>query len=287
MLYKPRNQLLTAWLLIIFMLSAPCFASDDSSPKRIVSLGPINTENVFLLGAGDRLVGDTIYCIRPAGAVKKPKIGSVMQVSIEKIIALQPDIILATALTRAEQVQQLKSLGFKVIRFTQPRSFDEICSQFVVLGKLLGREKQAENVVRQAREKVKEIRDLTTNLSAKKVFLQVGAQPLFGAVPGSFINDFIALNGGENIIAEQRQGTSKLEKIISRNPDIIIIAIMGSESGIAGVEKKKWFKYPIINAVRDNRIFIINPDLVCSPSPETFTKALSIIAKMIHPELEE
>ncbi len=65
-------------------------------PQRIVSLGPINTENVFLLGAGDRLVGNTNYCVRPTEARNRAKIGSVMQISLEKILSLKPDLVLAT-----------------------------------------------------------------------------------------------------------------------------------------------------------------------------------------------
>ncbi len=272
--------------LMVWLLPASSCSGAAASSQRIVSLGPINTENVFLLGAGDRLVGDTVYCVRPEAARNKAKIGSVMLVSIEKIIALKPDIILATAMTSSEQVRQLRDLGYRVVRFRQPKSFDGICRQFVSLGKLLGLAKRAVAIVRQAKAKVDKIRLRTSALPAQKVFLQVGTRPLFGAVPGSFINDFIILAGGQNVIADQARGTTQLEKVIEENPNVIIIAIMGSESGIAGDEKRTWQKFTIINAVRDNRVFIINPDLVCSPSPVTFVRTLAIIADMIHPSLK-
>ncbi len=275
------------FFLVGLLAASPCFGSGQDIPRRIVSLGPINTENVFLLGAGDRLVGDTIYCVRPEAARKKTKIGSVMQISIEKIISLHPDIILATALTRTEQVQKLRDLGYRVIRFTQPGSFAEICRQFVRLGKALGLQEQAESIVKQARAAVERIREATAARPKPKVFLQVGTRPLFGAVPGSFINDFITLAGGKNIIADQSKGTTRLEKVISLNPDVIIIAIMGSETGIAGDEKRMWQKFDILNAVRNERVFIINPDLACSPSPVTFAKTLAMIARIIHPDLME
>ena len=78
---------------------------------------------------------------------------------------------------------------------------------------------------------------------------------------------------------------SSYEKVLTEDPDVIIIAIMGSETGIAGEEKRKWQRFPI-SAVRNDRIHIVDPDLVCSPSPATFVDALSLVAGLIHPELK-
>jgi len=283
LIYCLPHTIVIAALVAIF--SVPhCHAA--AVPQRIVSLGPINTENVFLLGAGDRLIGDTIYCVRPAAARRKAKVGSVMQVSIEKIIALQPDIILATALTPEDQVQQLKKLAYHVVRFRQPGSFAEICRQFVMLGRELGLQERALAIVDDAKRQVDKIKKQSTHLPRPKVFLQVSTHPLFGAVPGSFINDFITLASGINIIADQEKGTTKVEKVIASNPDVIIIAIMGSESGIAGDEKRRWNKFHILNAVRNMRVFIIDPDLACSPSPITFANTLAVVAGMIHPDFK-
>ncbi|MCI5220091.1 MAG: ABC transporter substrate-binding protein, partial [Candidatus Electrothrix sp. LOE2] len=92
-------------------------AEANTFPQRIVSLGPINTENVYLLGAEDRLVADTNYCVRPEAARSKEKIGSVMQVSIEKILSLRPDLNLATGLTQPQQLKKLRELGLRVEQF--------------------------------------------------------------------------------------------------------------------------------------------------------------------------
>ena len=74
------------------------------------------------------------------------------------------------------------------------------------------------------------------------------------------------------------------EKVIAKNPDVIIIAIMGSESGIAAQEKLKWQRFGVVNAVKNDRVHIVAPDLICSPSPATFSKTLQTITKLIHPE---
>lgn len=256
-------------------------------PQRIVSLGPINTENVFLLGAGDRLVGNTNYCVRPTEARDRAKIGSVMQISLERILSLKPDLVLATGLTRPDQVQQLTNLGLTVVRFDQPDSLKRSCEHFLQLGTLLGLEDVAHSIIAGVQQEINNIARRVKTLPRRKVFLQIGTQPLYGAANNSFTRDYIELAGSINVLGDQEMGKTNREKILATNPDAIIIAIMGSESGIAAEEKKKWMNFPVINAVKHNRVRIINPDLACSPSPVSFVQALSKIVNYIHPELIE
>jgi iron complex transport system substrate-binding protein len=279
-----RKVALSILCFVICLLPLQSFAA--GTVRLIVSLGPTNTENVFLLGAGGQVVGDTVYCMRPQAAESKPKVGTVMLASMEKIVALRPDLILATALTRGAQIRQLRDMGFKVVRFRQPRSFTEICRQFIRLGRLLGRTKRAEEIIRRSKAGVAALQKQLVGRKRPRVFLQVGAQPLYGAVSSSFTHDFITLGGGVNIIAGQKKSFTSLEKVIAANPAVIIIAIMGSESGIAAQEKRKWEGFKTIRAARDERVYTIAPNLVCSPTPVTFVNTLYRIAAMIHPGLK-
>lgn len=280
-------------LIQVFML---CFShtalcrelveEEKQYAKRVVSLGPIHTENIYLLGAGERLVGNTIYCVRPEEARKKPKVGTVMEASVEKIIGLQPDLILASGLTPPPLVQKLRASGVKVVKDEQPKSLKESCDNLLELGKLLGLEEEAEKIIKGVWRDVETITRAVSGYPSPKVLFQIGSQPLFAAVPGSFTEDFIRLSNGINIIGEQKNGVFNREKIISRNPDIIFIAIMGSEAGIAGQEKRSWQRFTTINAVKNKRVYIIDPDISCSPSPTTFIRTLRIIAGLIHPEAD-
>ncbi len=277
-------QIIITILFLNFSLVLPATAAEY--PQRIISLGPLNTENIYLLGAEDRLVANTSYCVRPEAAKEKEKIGSVMQVSIEKILSLKPDLVLATGLTQPQQLNKLRELGIRVEQVKQPVSFSAICQEFLRLGRLLGLEERAERIVNEAKRKVTTISSRVSSLPTKKVFLQVGTQPLFGSVPGSFTHDFIRLAGGSNILQDQKNGTTSYEKVVVDNPDVIIIAIMGTESGIAAREKKKWQRFGTIRAVQQGQVHVINPDLVCSPSPLTFATTLVLISGLIHPELD-
>ena len=279
------KSLFSICFVLLFLTTLQVQNAVAKYPQRIVSLGPINTENVFLLGAGDRLVANTSYCVRPEAAKNKEKIGSVMQLSIEKIIAMQPDLVLATGLTRMPQLKQLESIGITVARFSQPNSFAEICTQFLQLGRLLGLEDKAKQIVKEAKEKVVAVQKSVANLPSEKVFLQVGAGPIFSSIPSSFTNDFIVLAGGTNIASNQKNGATRPEQVIAENPDVIIVAMMGIENGVASKERDRWLQISVIEAAANKRVHTISPDLACSPSPTTFASTLALFAKLIHPEL--
>ena len=280
------SRFLLCLLLVVAagLFPALAFSEDGQQyPQRIVSLGPINTENVFLLGAGDRLVADTSYCVHPAAARDKVKIGSVMQLNIEQILSLHPDLILATGLTTPQQVAQLSASGVRVVHFPQPSNFATICAQFLELGRLLGLEARAQEIIGEAQGEVQVIQQRVRGLPPKKVFMQVSAHPLFASVASSFTNDFIVLAGGINIAAGQRDGRYNQEKVTAQNPDVIIIAVMGSEGGIGAREKDEWLRFTPISAVHNKQVFVVDPDLICSPSPRTFVKGLEQIAHLIYP----
>ena len=253
---------------------------------RIVSLSPLLTENVFLLGAGERMVGNTSYCTKPEAAKAVAKVGSVMELSIERIIGLRPDLVLAINLSPPQQVAQLERLGLRVHTFHQPDSFAEMCAQFLELGALLGREQRAREIVDEAARRTEAVRTATADLPRRKVFLQVGANPLFSSVQDSFTHEYMVLGGGENIAGDRRSGAMTTEQVLALDPEVIIIAVMGSEDGVGGGEKGKWERYRAMRAVRDGRVHVLDPDQVCSPSPLTFAASLEAIARLIHPGLE-
>jgi iron complex transport system substrate-binding protein len=270
-------------VVLVGLSPAQVFSGEERYPQRIVSLGPINTENVYLLGAEDRLVANTNYCVHPPAAKDKVKIGSVMQFNTEQILSLNPDLILATGLTSPRQVAQLAASGVRVVHFHQPSSFAAICDQFLELGKLLGLEARAREIIAEAQGQVRAIQERIKGLPPRKVFLQVGATPLFASVESSFTNDFIVLAGGINIAAGKREGRYNYEMVTAQNPDVIIVAIMGSEGEMGAREKEEWLRFTPISAVRDGQVFVVDPDLFCSPSPMTFVKGLEQIAELIHP----
>jgi len=118
-----------------------------------------------------------------------------------------------------------------------------------------------------------------------KVLLQIGAQPLFIATGSSFTHDFIELAGGCNVAAGAVSGRYSEEMVMAARPDLIIVAMMGSQEGIALREQRRW-KELFAAAGRDAPpVLLIDADLICSPTPETFIEGLSLLVGLIHPEL--
>ncbi len=244
---RPAGRILAAVVslvvcVLLWTLPAGAAGTQDV-PMRIVSLSPLLTENVFLLGAGERMVGNTSYCTKPEAAKAVAKVGSVMELSIERIIGLRPDLVLAINLSPPQQVAQLERLGLRVHTFHQPESFAEMCDQFLELGALLGREQRAREIVDEAARRAEAVRTATADLPRRKVFLQVGANPLFSSVQDSFTHEYMVLGGGENIAGDRRSGAMTTEQVLALDPEVIIIAVMGSEDGIGGGEKGKWERY--------------------------------------------
>lgn len=268
-----------AFALVVWCLSA-LGGYAQNYPQRIISLGPSITEELYLLGSEDKLIANTTYCTKPPEAKKKEKIGTVVEMNVEKIFNLKPDLVLATSLTNPKAKEKLKKLGIKVITFSEPRSFNQICEQFLELAKLGGKEKEAEEIIHKTKASVDIIKKRVKNLQRPKVLVQVGSKPLFVATGNSFINDYIEFAGGINIARNAKVGIYSREQVLKNNPDVIIIVTMGI---VGEKEKEIWDKYKTLNAVKNDRIYIIDSYKLCSPTPVSFGEALEEIAHMLHP----
>jgi ABC-type Fe3+-hydroxamate transport system substrate-binding protein len=248
-------------------------------PERIISLGPSITKGLYLLGVEDKLIANTTYCVSPPEAKKKEKIGTAVEVNIERVFNSKPDLVLATSLTNLKAKEKLKNLGIRVITFPTPVDFGDMCKQFLELGRLVNKEKEAEKIVKNAEKKANSIKKKVENLQRPRVLIQVGAKPLFVSTSCYFINDYIEFAGGVNIAKKANEGIYSREQVLKASPDVIIIATMG----IVGEEEKEvWGKYKTLNAVKNDRIYILDTDELTSPTPVSFVKTLEEITHILH-----
>jgi len=248
-------------------------------PRRIISLGSFVTEELYRLGVQDRLVGVTSYCVRPQAARQKEKVGTIVDVNIEKVVTLKPDVVIATPLTNARAKEQLKNLRIPVVELPQVRTFSDICDQFILLGDAVGVPERARAIVREVRVKVSDLQRQVEGMPRPKVFIQVGTAPLFTMNKDFFIDDLIRRAGGINIAREASSGIYSRESVVAADPDVIIIATMG----LAGEdEKRQWQKYPQMNAARRGRIYCVDPYILCDPTPDNFAAALEDMIGFLH-----
>jgi iron complex transport system substrate-binding protein len=265
-------------IIFLFFISFESLVFAKETPQRIVSLGPVVTEEVYLLGAEDKLVANTIYCTRPFTAKKKQKIGTVTRANIEKIVSLRPDLVTSIGLSNPKQMEKLKRLGINVVDFPTVKTFSQICAHFLKLGRVLGKEEKANDIINYVVEKVDSIKKDTKNSKKLKVFIQIGAKPLVTINKDSFINDIIDFAGGVNIAVNSKTGSYSREKVITSNPDVIFIASMG----ILGEDEKNiWKKYKTINAVKNNRIYVLDAKNLCSLTPVSFVEILEEIRRYL------
>jgi len=262
-------------------------STDKSNhPQRVISLSPIITETIYLLNAQDLLIADTTYCNVPEQAKRKEKIGSVIQMNVEKIIRLQPDLVIASPLSNKKQIQILQNQHIKVMTIENPKTFPQMCDVTLELGRILGQTDTAEKIVEKAAKKVDVIKLKAARLPKRKVFIQIGMKPLHSANKDMFINEYIKYGGGINIAENEKSGVYSREKVLKENPDIILIATMGTSKKAGEIEKQRWMKFRSLNAAIQKQIHVLDPEIILSPTPVTFAKGLKKVLTLIHPTID-
>lgn len=278
-----KYLLCTIWVAILFFLMV-LSAQASVAAARVVSLSPIITETIYLLGAQNALVGNTSYCNVPPEAANKEKIGSVTQVNVEKIISLSPDLVITSALTREKQIRILKKQGIRIMEVKNPKTFEQMCDLTRQIGGAVGKSREAENITAKAGTRVQAIQKRVAGLPPRRVFIQIGIKPLKTATRELFINEFIRLSGGINIAEDLPSWVYSREQVIKENPDVILVATMGSSKKAAVLEKNRWMGFASLKAGVNNEIHALDPELICSPTPVSFAQGLAHVAALIHPE---
>ena len=247
------------------------------SQKRIVSLAASITQNLYLLGANEDIVGCTRFCItEPADSI--PVVADAVNVNMEKIVALRPDIVLTGGLTPPKVLEGLERMGIKTLRLEQPKNFEEICEQFIILGELSNKKTKAESTVQECKTRLEEAKKNIPSDRYPKVFMEIGCDPLYTALPGSFMHDYIKQPGGINIAKELDNAMISKEFVLLQNPDIIFIVGMGI---VGENEISKWKEINSLNAVKNDKLFPLD-DYICSPTPITFVETVEELIKLLY-----
>lgn len=257
-------------------------------PERLVSLAPSNTEILFALGLGDRMVGVTDFCDYPEEAKAIEQVGTYFEPNIEKIFSVSPDLVLAiTGLP--EVIAKLEELGIPVL-ILDPPDLGGILASIQMVGKATGAEKEAEGLVSKMRERIAVVTEKAAEVKERpKVFCEIDAtdpSKPWTTGPGSFMDAMIRLSGGTNVAADAEAPWVQLsaEEIISKDPQVIILA--DAEYGVTPESVRERPGWEVITAVQEGAIYDIDDDLISRPGPR-IVDGLEAIAKTIHPGLFE
>jgi iron complex transport system substrate-binding protein len=258
----------------------------EKVPQRIISLAPSNTEILFALGLGDKVVGVTEQCNYPPEVSEKESIGGFSTPDIEKIIALQPDLILAASIHAKEVIPALEEQGLTVFAL-EPENLDGILEDIRIVGEITGREKEASVLVTQMESRIKAITDKTREVEERpKVFYITWHEPIWSVGSGTIIHELIEKGGGENIFQDiTGHKMVNLETVIARNPEVVIACTgHGEAEGRPFEWAKSESRLGVIEASRNDRIYQVDADLVSRAGPR-IVDALEWFAYFIHPEL--
>lgn len=247
-------------------------------PKRIVSLTPNNTEILFAIGAGSKIVGVNSWSDYPPAAKRLPSVGDRV-ISIEKVISLRPDLVLAHGTLNDEAVRSLEAYKIKVF-VIDPKTIDQLAADIRLIGRIVNREAKANNVANGLVDTRARIRKQAAKYKSKpKVLFTVQTDPLWAAGPETFVDEMIRIAGGRNLARDIRPGFNQFaaEMAVSRNPDVVIITAKGDKRLFTSGQWK------MTNAAKKGRVYEINPDIAVRPGPRLID-GMKEIARMVHPD---
>ncbi len=260
----------------------------DGIPQRIISLAPSNTEILFALGLADSVVAVTDYCNYPPEAKEKPSIGGFSTPNIEKVVALSPDLVLATSIHQKQVIPNLEQRGITVFALA-PQTLDEVLEAITLVGKITGKDKEASQLVTEMQTRINTVTDKTSSLTQSqrlRVFYVTWHDPLKTAGAGTLHDELIQKAGGTNI-AQSLTGYAgiSLETVIEANPEVIVAGVgMGSGADAPLQFAMTEPRLRNTDARQNSRVYSIDVDLVGRAGPR-IADALMKFAEMIHPEL--
>lgn len=243
--------------------------------RRIVSLAPHVTEQLFAAGAGARVVGAVEYSDYPPEARRIPRVGDNRAIDIERVLAMKPDLIVAWFHGNVgRQIDQIRSLGLPVY-YSQPRTIDDIASGLEHMGRLAGTEKIAAGAARGFRVRVRSLRERYGTREPVSVFYEIWNQPLYTVNGEHLISDVIRLCGGTNVFAGLRvlAPTVTHEAVLKADP----VAIVASDMAGARPEwLDDWKAWPDLQAVKLDNLFFIESDLINRHGPRIVEAARQV-----------
>lgn len=250
-------------------------------PARIISTAPSNTEILFALGLGDKVVGVTDSCDYPPEAKTKPKVGAV-ELDYERIVAMSPDLVVAVGSLQRQAISRLSELGVAVLA-VDPKSIDGVLRAITLIGRATGAQDRASRLVGELRGRIDRVAQKLARLTQSerpRVFVEIWGEPLMTAGPGTFVDELVSAAGGRNIAhdADGEWPVFSAEAVIERDPDVVILTNFNKAEALA---RRAWQG---ISAYRTGRVYEVNPDLLVRPGPR-LVDGLETLAALLHPEL--
>jgi ABC-type Fe3+-hydroxamate transport system substrate-binding protein len=279
--------------LSIFALLVPALLiAAGPKPQRIVSVSPAITELLYGIGAFDRIVAVTEFCLYPPAARSLPKVGGWSTPSVERVVSFRPDLVAISDAQGPFLKEPLTKLGTH-IEVVKSQTIDDAFQAMAELGKATGNERQAADLAARTRTELETVRRRAASLPRPSVLAIVDRTPgtlrdLYAVTPGSFLAELIEIAGGKLVVGSTRAGYGRISKetVLAQNPDIIFDIMPASQSSIGPHPESAWGELPEINAVRHGQVHVIRDDFVPHDS-QMIGRTAALFAHLLHPEVPE
>jgi iron complex transport system substrate-binding protein len=264
-------------LLVAFLAGG--VSAQEGPPERIVSLAPSVTEVLFALGVGERVVGVTDFCDRPPEARERPKVGGLVNPSLERILSLRPElVVLGVSANPPWLEERLRDMGLRLYVFRQ-RRLQGLPQALQRLAQVVGAPREGRRLARSLQKAIEEARR-TRAARAKRVLFIVWPEPLVVAGPGSLIDDAIALLGHENIARTALGPFPKfsLEEVLRASPEVILIG--GGHVDMQRASRRLLQRLKATPAVKEGKVYFVG-DALYRPGPRV-VEGLRELRRLLH-----
>ena len=249
----------------------------SKAPERIVSISPAITEVMYLVGAQNKLVGISDFCMYPPETAKITKIGGMHNINFEVLLSLHPDVVLIGSMISQKDVDAIEKMGIPVVCIVEEKSMEGMADMMEVIGRITQCEEKASSEASNWRDKIDGIRqeNAQDSTTRKKVYYVVGFGDAgdFTAPKDTHINEIIELAGCENVGKKLSTWNISREVLFEANPDIILIRKEDKEAFC------NQYPYTLLPAVKENRVYPIESGWIDIVSPRNI-KAVDMIRKI-------
>jgi iron complex transport system substrate-binding protein len=273
--------------LILLAFAALAFGA---SPRRIVSVSPSITEILYGIGAFDRVVAVTDYCLYPPQAKSLPKVGGWATPSLERIAGFHPDLVALSDAQAAFLEMPLAQLGVPTT-IARSQTIQDAYDAIGTLGRATGNEAQAARLTAEVKTTLNAVRQRTATLQHPSVICIVDRTPgtlrdLYAVTGGSYLAELISIAGGTPAGGSSRLGYGKISKeaLVTINPEIILDIEPTSQTNAGAHPEAAWQELPEISAVRHGRVYVVRDEFVPHDS-QMIAKTAVLFARLLHPEV--
>jgi len=241
------------------------WSNTDTTPQRVISLAPHVTEMLFSAGAGDKVVGVVAYSDFPKAALSIESVGSYHAVNVEKIIKLNPDLIIAWKTgNRSKDIEKLQQLGFKII-YSEPYKLNDIPKEIRYFGQVLHTQETADKVATRLENKLDLLSTANQNKTKVTAYYQIWNSPMMTINGEQTISQAMRICGANNVFSDLPILASEvnIESVIKRNPDTILL---GGQKEVQQGWFDAWLKWSNINAVKTQQIYLLQADTFQRPT---------------------